>query len=133
MNMIDLGFFLLCAALAVFGWVLGARFWSEWYYRLFFAMVVGYVIPWGLTILIHQVGEARLRRRPPLPVCENGCCMWKDYNIVNIEGEDIEYVCECGMKYVKSGQRFLRLIDSGERHPYKVMNSRHQWVDDNLV
>lgn len=129
MSMIELGFFLFCAALAVIGWVVGSHFWNEWYYRAL-AAVVGGFLPIALFKVILQASAVRLKKRAPYPLCENGSCGWDDYHAVRSEGTDIEFICKCGKRYLKSGQRFFKLLDDGRRLPYKVLKRGHQWEDD---
>jgi len=132
MSMIEVGFLLMCAVLAAVGWVVGTHFWTEWYYRLLSAIIVG-CIPIALSTAIRLSEAIRLKRRPPYPVCENGCCRWEDYRIVKSDRVDVELVCKCGKRYVKSDQRFQRLLEDGGRQPYKVLKPGHQWVDDVLA
>lgn len=129
MSMIELGFLLFCTGMAVVGWVVGSHLWVEWYYRLLSA-VVGAFIPVVLSRLVVQAGVARVKHHPPYPACENGVCRWDDYHAAKAIGADVEFVCKCGMRYVKSGQRFFKLSDEGKRQPYKVLSARHQWEDD---
>jgi hypothetical protein len=127
--MIELGFFLLCVATAGIAWAIGAHLGVEWYYRVL-AAAVGLVLPVVLFQVILRVNATMLNRRPPRPVCENGGCKWDDYHVTKFVGEDIEFVCKCGKRYVMSGRRFFKLRDDGQREPYKVLGGRHQWEDD---
>ena len=78
MSMIELGFYLLCAALAICGWILGSHFRLEWQYRALAAFVGGF-FPFVLSAVIWLSSAIRMRNRPPLPTCENGTCRWDAY------------------------------------------------------
>ena len=129
MSMIELGFLLLCAVLAILGWIIGSHLRAEWYYCAL-AAVVGGFIPAIVTTLMQRHDTRRMKKRPPYPVCEHGTCTWDDYHAVNSRGEDVEFMCKCGKRYLKTGQQFLKLLDDGRTLPYKRLGTGHQWEDD---
>ena len=129
MNMIELGLFLLCLTTAAFAWVVGSRLGTRWYCGVI-AGAIGFFLPIMLAKVTLRANRALLNRRPPRPLCENGKCKWDDYHVVKFAGDDVEFVCKCGQRYLKSGPRFFKLREDEQREPYKVLNSQQQWEDD---
>ena len=129
MSMIELGFFLVCAAMTAIGWVVASHICVEWYCRVLAAVSAGF-IPVVVVKGILKSNARRMRKRPPHPVCENGTCTWVDYHAVKSHGSDIEFMCKCGRRYLKSGKQFLKLPENGQTSPYKRLGGEQLWEDD---
>jgi len=129
LNLIDFGFFLLCLCSATMVWIVSNRLWGWWIYNVI-AALVGFFVPIALSGLALRINDLVLGHRPPRPTCEHGNCKWNDYHVLKFVGDDVEFICKCGKKYVRSGERFFKLHDNGQREPYKVLGPKNQWEDD---
>ncbi len=127
MNIFNLGFLLSCVVTAYFLGSFGNRMYGPYVGAA--GVVVGFLLPYAAMLAIRRVNGFLLKRRPPRPVCESGKCKWDDYRLVEYDHGELEFMCLCGRRYVKSGNRFLKLSKDGHTEPYKV-RVRGRWVDD---
>ena len=128
MSMIELGTVILCLVCATVAGLSGYRAWGV--IGAIASTAVGFLFPAGVIVLLKWFGAALQSRRPPRPVCQNGTCQWDDYEAVDCCGDNIVFVCKCGLKYISIGNRFLRLLDSDLRSPYMVRDEHGKWRED---
>ncbi len=125
MTMIEVGVWLVWAAMC---WYAGKHLWGDSY--AIPCAVVGVALPFGIYYgyaFARDIVLGLLDRWPPRPMCENGRCKWRDYRKTTHGREGATYVCRCGMTYVKSGPRFLKVAKDGRAEPYKV-RVRGRWI-----
>jgi hypothetical protein len=70
---------------------------------------------------------------PRLPVCRNGTCRSGAYELrrfVEGEGSAIDWVCRCGVRYRKEGQRFLEVLPNGSVAAYRIWRPLRGWCHD---
>jgi hypothetical protein len=127
MTAIELLFFLIRLGLSL---GLGAVLWR---FHPILGLVAGVgvfmVTPKLTTFLVNRFGDMP-RGKPP---CSNGRCRDDDYAWVrSIDGMPV-CRCNCGIEYVVSGRRIMRLDAEEHRHPYLIWNGKEGWVVDENV
>jgi hypothetical protein len=128
-TMIELAFFLLELLCAALGWRMATHLWGP--YIGIIGAVIAFFVPFLLGRLVLAVNDIILDHWPMRPMCENNTCKWNDYTVDRIVGHEVEFICKCGKKYLKSGRQFYRIREDGQREPYKVRGKKHRWEDDN--
>jgi len=58
--------------------------------------------------------------RPLRPICRNGKCNAKDYEIIKVSAKETIWVCKCGDKYVRKGRAFMSLNEDENFEPYMI-------------
>jgi len=83
----------------------------------------GFFLGFGIALCFWlALGKLLSLWHPLRPVCKNGKCRAKDYEIVEISAEGTIWVCKCGDKYIRKGRTFMRLTEDGDTEPYMAYN-----------
>ncbi len=127
MNLIEFVFLLSCVVLAWAFWAIGNRVHGP--FLGIAGVIAGLAMPFVVQRALLLVGNLLLEYRPLRPVCESGKCGCDDYEVVECDRREVEFMCRCGKRYLKSGNRFLKVCEDGHTEPYKV-RFRGRWVDD---
>lgn len=124
MTAIELLFFLVRLGLS---YGLGAALWRIHPILGLVAGIGGFLVTPKFTAFLVRRFADKPRGKP---LCSNGRCRDGDYAWVrSIEGLPV-YRCKCGIEYVVSGRRAMRLDAEERRHPYMVWNGKEGWVVD---
>jgi hypothetical protein len=91
-----------------------------------FFLLAGF-FPQAYVLLLNSID----RVFPMRPTCANGKCHTRDYWPVGEtpNGETV-FRCDCGLQYVDSTPRFMRLLADGTTTPYRIRTWCGRWQTD---
>ncbi|MBI3986317.1 MAG: hypothetical protein HY343_05330 [Lentisphaerae bacterium] len=93
----------------------------DWPAALSRGMAAGFLVVLLMGVATLLIG--RLYRATP--VCKNGCCREKDFELVDFREPDpagdveLHYRCACGVHWLHRGRIFYEVREDGRRVPYR--------------
>ena len=93
------------------------------------AGIASLLVTWGLLHLLLKGLEYFSRCSPSRPRCANGKCGSDDYEF-EVSGQIVYCKCQCGIRYVRTGKRFMIIGSDGERRRFAVKRLLGPWKLD---
>jgi hypothetical protein len=91
---------------------------------------LGFVGGIGLSLgTVAGVLALILRIWPERPVCANGVCQARDYDLRRV-GDELYWVCRCGLRYRNEGRHFYQVREDGSLAPFRVQKPFRGWFPD---
>ena len=84
---------------------------------------LGFFISHLCLLIIVSIAGVIWRIWNPLPVCKNGKCKGRDYQLWGNTTTSAYWRCKCGDQYCQRRRAFMYVNDKGEVEPYMVYES----------